>query len=142
MRCATFGNYNQFWLWSAHAVYCDLPPLMPHWPTIINCPGQIVIVTDALASPGDFILHDLVGDCARVQDAFCVLVSLDETFDHWKIIGSRLVSTAQLEEKVSSGMTHVAAMLAESTSELTERTSQWSTGLHQQSAANRRHRFG
>jgi hypothetical protein len=66
---------------------------MLDWSTTINCPGQSVLISDALASPGEFILHDLVSNYARTSDASTVLVSLNATFDHWKTIASHLVSS-------------------------------------------------
>lgn len=100
---------------------------MLNWSSIIDCPGQLVVISDALDSPGEYILHDLVSSNAKTKDTFCILVSLNETFDHWKTIALRRVSSTQNEYALST----IDSVIIEPTNQSDERRHRWKARLHQ-----------
>ena len=102
---------------------------MFHWPTVIDHPGGLVVISDALASPGEFILHDIVVGCTKGQDKFCVLVSLNESIDHWKNIASRLVSVVQTYFWLKFKTTGT-----EYNRKLGQHSNKWSAGVYWQSS--------
>ena len=60
-----------------------------HLPQI---PCQLHLISDRLAAPGEFILHNLIGNHLKASKlSRCILVSFSETFQHWKTVASRLV---------------------------------------------------
>ncbi len=54
--------------------------------------GVLLLITDELASPADFLLHKcLLINSKEVQDGKIIVLSVSEGFTKWKTIASRLV---------------------------------------------------
>ena len=52
-----------------------------------------VVITDQLASPADFLLHQLLSEYVKSSpDAKCIIVSTAQGLAKWKAISSRSVS--------------------------------------------------
>jgi hypothetical protein len=52
-----------------------------------------VLITDQLASPGDFLLHQLLSEYVKNSpDGKCIIVSTSQDLARWKAISSRSVS--------------------------------------------------
>lgn len=64
-------------------------------------PGQLLLITDHLASPADFILHRTLSiHLKELKNERVVLVSLTEGFDHWKAIAAK--SNVNLSQHLAS----------------------------------------
>jgi ABC-type glutathione transport system ATPase component len=64
--------------------------------------GELLLVTDELSSPADFVLHaDLA---AHLKDptrhARCTVLSVSESLARWKTIASKSVSIYSSEQKL------------------------------------------
>jgi hypothetical protein len=52
-----------------------------------------LLITDQLASPGDFLLHQLLSEYVKnFPDGKCVIISTSQDLTKWKAISSRSVS--------------------------------------------------
>ena len=51
-----------------------------------------ILITDQLASPGDFLLHQLLSEYVKSSpDGKCIIVSTSQDLSRWKAISSRSV---------------------------------------------------
>lgn len=56
--------------------------------------GELLVVSDRLAAPGEFLLHALLASHLKdSRNSRCIIVSYDEGFAHWKTVAARLVSS-------------------------------------------------
>jgi hypothetical protein len=61
-------------------------------PSELPCPGQLLLITDELASPADFLLHKFLSTHLKdPKDAKCVVISVSEDLARWKAIASKSV---------------------------------------------------
>ncbi|KAI0246450.1 hypothetical protein BJV78DRAFT_1135200 [Lactifluus subvellereus] len=61
-----------------------------------------VVITDELASPGDFLLHQLLSEFVRGSpDGKCIIISASQDLARWKAISSR--SGFNLTQKLEQG---------------------------------------
>lgn len=52
-----------------------------------------LLITDQLASPGDFLLHQLLSEYVKnFPEGKCVIISTSQDLTKWKAISSRSVS--------------------------------------------------
>jgi hypothetical protein len=52
-----------------------------------------ILITDQLASPADFLLHQLLSEYVKdFSDGKCLIVSTSQDLSKWKTIASRSVS--------------------------------------------------
>ena len=58
---------------------------------IATRPGSLILITDKLDAPADFILLNFLSSHLKNKSSKCVFVSFQETFSHWKSVASRLV---------------------------------------------------
>ncbi|KAI0058732.1 hypothetical protein BV25DRAFT_1810118 [Artomyces pyxidatus] len=68
----------------------------------LSKPGSLLLVTDELASPADFLLHQLLAAHVKGRsDANCIIVSVSGDWVRWKAVASRSgINMAQkLEDK-------------------------------------------
>ncbi|KAI5122584.1 hypothetical protein M0805_004800 [Coniferiporia weirii] len=66
--------------------------------------GQLLLVTDRLAAPAEFIvLSILASHLRRSQNRKCILVSFSQAFSHWKSIATRLNPSTNLLSHSSDG---------------------------------------
>ena len=62
-------------------------------PVALTIPGELILITDELLAPADFMLHRIVaGHLKESKDAACLLVSVSEDIGRWKAIAGRTVS--------------------------------------------------
>lgn len=62
-----------------------------HLPTA----GHVLLVTDQLASPADFILHRTLAVALKTTTSSrCIVVSTMQNYFHWKAIAARSVGDA------------------------------------------------
>lgn len=62
-------------------------------PNGLPLPGEILLLTDELLAPADFLLHrHLATHLKESRGSRCLLVSISEDIGRWKAIGSRSVS--------------------------------------------------
>lgn len=58
----------------------------------IPLPGEILLLTDQLFSPADFMLHQLLQTQLKGRsDSRCIILSTSNDFVHWKTIASKAV---------------------------------------------------
>ncbi len=63
-------------------------------PTELLTSSGPILITDQLASPGDFLLHQLLSDYVKsFSDGKCVIISTSQDVTKWKAISSRSVSS-------------------------------------------------
>ena len=57
--------------------------------------GDLLLITDELASPADFILHANLAACLKdsSKNARCIVLSVSEGLSRWKAIATKSVST-------------------------------------------------
>ncbi|TFY77892.1 hypothetical protein EWM64_g6116 [Hericium alpestre] len=71
-------------------------------PEGLPTPGQLLLITDELGSPADFVLHNLLAVHLKdKQNARCVLLSVSESLARWKAIAAR--SNINLAQKIDEG---------------------------------------
>ena len=62
-------------------------------PCKLPSPGHLLLVTDELAAPADFLLHRSLGDYLKDnKNSRCVLLSVSEGMTRWKTIAAKSVS--------------------------------------------------
>jgi hypothetical protein len=61
-------------------------------PSELPYPGQLLLITDELPSPADFLLHKFLSTHLKdPKDARCVVISVSEDLARWKAIASKSV---------------------------------------------------
>ena len=62
-------------------------------PSSLPLPGEVLLVTDELLAPADFLLHRLLaGHLKESGDSTSVLVSVSEDIERWKAIAAKSVA--------------------------------------------------
>ncbi|TFK53803.1 hypothetical protein OE88DRAFT_1711625 [Heliocybe sulcata] len=72
-------------------------------PSNVFAPGNVILITDQLPSPADFLLHrTLASHFKDHKNARCIILSVSESISRWKAIASRVaVNVAALLESGS-----------------------------------------
>ncbi|TCD61382.1 hypothetical protein EIP91_008536 [Steccherinum ochraceum] len=71
-------------------------------PTSLPVPNELLLVTDQLASPADFLLHlFLAAHLKQSKDAKCLILSLSESATRWKVLAGK--ANINLPQYISSG---------------------------------------
>jgi hypothetical protein len=66
------------------------PPNLP-WP------GQLLLVTDELSSPAEFILHRALSSHLKdSKNNKCILISVSESLDRWKAVAMKSVCNSSM----------------------------------------------
>ncbi|KAI0358714.1 hypothetical protein OH77DRAFT_1494320 [Trametes cingulata] len=71
-------------------------------PNALPLPGEVLLITDELLAPADFLLHrHLATHLKESRNAKCVLVSVSEDIGRWKAVAQR--SNLNLPQYIDSG---------------------------------------
>lgn len=69
-----------------------MPPLgSKSVPAYSDAPGSLVLVTDHIMAPGDFMLHRMLASVLKDEGRKAVLILLNKDWDKWRIIASKSV---------------------------------------------------
>lgn len=61
-------------------------------PNGLPLPGELLLITDELLAPADFLLHRYLNSHLKEsQESPVVLVSISEDIGRWKVIAGKLV---------------------------------------------------
>ncbi|KAH8120124.1 hypothetical protein DFH11DRAFT_1685518 [Phellopilus nigrolimitatus] len=75
-------------------------------PSTLPCQGgQLLLVTDSLASPADFVILSILAAQLKNHSlkSKCIFVSFSQTFSHWKSVAARLSPPTHLSSHISNG---------------------------------------
>lgn len=62
-------------------------------PPELSIPGQLLLITDELPSPADFLLHKaLFSHLKSTNEAKCILLGVNEDYSRWNSIAAKSVS--------------------------------------------------
>ncbi|KAH8107669.1 hypothetical protein BXZ70DRAFT_4442 [Cristinia sonorae] len=71
-------------------------------PASLPTPNELLLITDQLASPADFLLHRFVSShLKQSKNPRCLIVSLSETLTRWKVLAGK--ANINLTHYISSG---------------------------------------
>lgn len=72
---------------------CTTRQMIMFPPTGLPAPNELLLVTDQLASPADFLLHRfLSAHLKQSKEARCLILSLSESLTRWKVLAGKAVS--------------------------------------------------
>lgn len=69
--------------------------------SLLRYNGDLVLITDRVAAPADFILLSLLGPALKLQNG-AILISFTESMSHWSTIAARIVRLCLLSEDFST----------------------------------------
>ncbi|KLO07577.1 hypothetical protein SCHPADRAFT_932339 [Schizopora paradoxa] len=71
--------------------------------TIPRKPGQLILVTDTMQAPAEFILQRIITSHLRNPEARVVIASCLDGISHWKSTSSKFSSGISLASRISAG---------------------------------------